>query len=152
MYSILTSKTAYKITFSFVGYESESRIVTPGKTQVINVELSNSSVELGEVQVKATKKNYSNKNNPAVELIEKVIKHKSANRKESLDYYNYEKYEKIVFALSNISDKFERSPLFSNFHFIFNNVDSSRIDGKDDLPLFIKEKQSSLFLQKKSKS
>lgn len=152
MYSILTSKTAYKITYSFVGYESESRIVTPGRTQVINAELSNTSVELGEVQVKATKKNYSNKNNSSVELIEKVIKHKTANRKESLDYYNYEKYEKIVFALSNISDKFERSPLFSNFHFIFDNVDSSRIDGKDDLPLFIKEKQSSCFYRKTPKA
>ena len=152
MYSILTSKTAYKITFSFLGYESESRIITPGKTQVINVELSSTAVELGEVQVKASKKNYSNKNNPSVELIEKVIKHKASNRKESLEYYNYEKYEKIVFALSNISDKFENLRTFSKFHFIFDNVDSSRIDGKDDLPMFIKEKQSSCFFRKNPKA
>ena len=148
IYNILTSKTAFKITFSFLGYESESRIVTPGKTQVINVELSSTAVELGEVHVKATKNNYSNKNNPSVDLIEKVIKHKTANRKESLEYYNCEKYEKIVFALSNLSDNFENLKTFSKFHFIFNNVDSSRIDGKDDLPMFIKEKQSSWYYRK----
>lgn len=151
-YSILTSKTAYRITFSFIGYDSESRIVSPGKTQVINVELSSTSVELAEVKVKAGKKNYSNKNNPSVELIEKVIKHKSANRKESLDYYNYEKYEKIVFALSNVSYKFENLQVFSKFHFIFNNVDSSRIDGKVNLPLFVKETQSSWFYRKNPKA
>jgi len=151
-YNILTSKTAFKITFSFLGYESESRIVTPGKTQVINVELSSTAVELGEVHVKATKNNYSNKNNPSVDLIEKVIRHKTANRKESLEFYNYEKYEKIVFALSNLSDKFEDLKTFSKFHFIFNNVDSSRIDRKDDLPIFIKEKQSSCYYRKNPKA
>jgi hypothetical protein len=152
MYSILTGKTAYKITFSFLGYKSESVIVTPGKVQVINVELSSSSVELGEVQVKATRKSYSNKNNPSVDLIEKVIKHKTTNRKENLDYYNYEKYEKIVFELSNVSDKFEQSRLFSKFHFIFDNVDSSRIDGKDNIPLFIKEIQSGCFYRQNPKA
>jgi len=151
-YSISTSKTAYKITFSFLGYLPESHIVTPGRVQTINVELTNSSVELGEVRVKATRQAYSNKNNPAVRLIEEVIKHKGSNRKESLDYYQYEKYEKIVIALSNISDKFEKLKLFSKFHFIFDNVDTTRIDGMDDLPLFIKEKRSSYYSRQNPKS
>ena len=123
-YRIVTSTTAYKIKFSFVGYETESRIVTPGKQQKINVELMNSSIELGEVLVKPQRQAYRNKNNPAVDLIEKVIKHKEFNRKGNLDYFNYEKYEKIVFALTGISEKFKQLSTFRKFNFIFNNVDT----------------------------
>ena len=54
--------------------------------------------------------------------------------------------------MSNISDKFENLRTFSKFHFIFDNVDSSRIDGKDDLPMFIKEKQSSCFFRRNPKA
>lgn len=151
MYRIVTSKTAYRVTFSFLGYEPESRIIAPGRIQNINIELIGSAIKLGEVHV-TPKKKYSNKNNPAVELIENVIKNKSLNRKESLDFYNYKKYEKIVFALSNISNRFEQMKLFSKFHFIFDNVDTSRIDEKDDLPLFIKEKESDLYFRKKPES
>lgn len=151
-YKIVTSKTAYKIRFSFVGYETESRIVTPGKTQTINVQLMNSSIQLGEVLVKPQKQVYRNKNNPAVELIEKVINHKEFNRKENLDYFNYEKYEKIVFSLSNISDKFKQFPTFRKFNFIFNNVDTSRIDGKQNLPIFIKETESDYNFRKNPRS
>lgn len=147
-YSIVTSTTAYKIKFSFLGYETESRVISPGKTQVFNVELKPADVQLGEVVVKPAKRTYSNKNNPAVDLIERVIANKSLNRKESLDYYNYEKYEKIVFALSNISEKFKEAGAFKKIRFIFDNIDTSRLDGKENLPLFIKEKQSDYYRRK----
>ena len=85
-YNIVTIATSYKIKFSFVGYEPESRIIYPGKTQTINIELNPSAIELGEVVVKPEKKPYKNKDNPAVELIEKVIDNKDINRMEGLDY------------------------------------------------------------------
>jgi hypothetical protein len=151
-YKIVTSKTSYKITFSFIGYDSESRVITPGKTQTINIELYPSSIELSEVQVRPPKKKYSNKGNPAVDLIENVIKHKNSNRKESLDYFSYDKYEKLVLAVSNINDKFEQRKIFRKFKFIFDNVDTNRIEGNDDLPIFMKETESSYFYRKTPKS
>jgi hypothetical protein len=147
-YIIITSETAYKVKYSFVGYETEFQIVTPGKTQIINIELMPSSFDLGEIVVKPSKNTYTNRNNPAVELIEKVIQHKDLNRKESLDYYNYEKYEKIIFELSNINEKFRHFGTFKKFQFVFDNLDTSRIDGKENLPLYIKETQSSYFFRK----
>ena len=151
-YKIVTGKTSYKVTFSFLGYTPESRVVSPGKAQVIDVELTGTSVELSEVQVKASRRKYTNRNNPAVELISKVIGNKSLNRKENLEYFNYDKYEKVVFSLSNIGNRFEQLKTFRKFNFIFENVDTSRIAGKDDLPLYIKEKESSCFFRKDPKA
>jgi hypothetical protein len=150
-YKIETSNTSYKVIFSFVGYESESRIITPGKTQTLNIELNNISVELKEVVVKPKKK-YSNRNNPSVELIENVVRHKASNRKESLDYLKYDKYEKLVLVLSNIRERFEQARIFRKYNFIFKNVDTTRIEGSHDLPIFIKETGSSYFYRKNPKS
>ncbi len=51
----------------------ESREIKTGTEQTIDISLSLSSITLDEVIVKARKKEYRNKNNPAVELIEKVV-------------------------------------------------------------------------------
>jgi hypothetical protein len=151
-YKIVTGKTAYKITFSFLGYTAESRVVSPGRSQVIDAGLTSSSVELSEVRVTATGRKYTNRDNPAVELINKVIEHKAHNRKENLEFYSYDKYEKVVFSLSNLSDKFEQLRTFRKYNFIFENADTSRIPGKDDLPLYIKEESSSQYFRKKPES
>jgi hypothetical protein len=147
-YSITTVATSYRVKFSFVGYETESRIIYPGKTQTINVELNPSAIELGEVVVKAAKKPYKNKDNPAVELIGKVIDNKDKNRMEGLDYYNFSKYEKIVFSLSNLPEGFKQPKSFSKFQFVLDNVDSSRQDGRKNIPMFIKEIQSDYYFRK----
>jgi hypothetical protein len=151
-YNIVTIATSYKIKFSFIGYEPESRVIYPGKTQTINIELNPSAIELGEVIVKAEKKPYKNKDNPAVELIEKVLDNKYINRMEGLDFFSYEKYEKIVFSLSNLPEGFKQPKSFSKFQFLLDNVDSSRQDGKKNIPMFIKETQSDFFFRKEPKA
>ena len=54
----------------------------------------------------------------------RVIAHKRQNRKEQIPAYQYEKYEKVQFALSNITEKFKNRKYLKNFQFIFNNLDS----------------------------
>src|SRR5450759_1166015 len=85
-YRIETLIPSDKIVFSFIGYETESRIVSKGVDQTINISLKLSSITLDEVKVNPGKKSYKNKNNPAVELIQKVIDNKDLNRKEKYDY------------------------------------------------------------------
>jgi hypothetical protein len=151
-YNIVTIATSYRIKFSFVGYEAESRIIYPGKTQTINIELKPSAIELKEVVVKPAKKTYKNKDNPAVELIGKVIDNKDINRMEGLDFYKYGKYEKIVFSLSNLPEDFKQPKSFKNFQFVLENVDTTRQDGKKNIPVYIKETQSDYFFRKNPKS
>ena len=151
-YNIVTIATSYKIRFSFVGYETETRIFTPGKTQIINIELNPSTIELNEVIIKPAKKNYSNKDNPAVDLIGKVIDHKALNRMAGLDYYKYNKYEKLVFSISNLNENFKQPKAFNKFQFVLENTDTTRQDGKKNVPMFIKETISDYFYRKSPKS
>ena len=147
-YFIETTVRASTVAFSFLGYETESRPISVGKTQIYNISLIPISFFLDEIVVKPSKRHYSNKNNPAVELIEKVIDKKSDNRKEGYDYLEYEKYEKTQFALSNLTEKFRERNVFRKFQFVFDNIDTTKLKDKEILPLFIREAISNCYYRK----
>ena len=151
-YTINSNDQVTKIRFSCLGYQPEVRNITPGKTQVINIKLKPSVTALNEVVVRPAKKKYKNKDNPAVELIEKVIQNKSLNRKEGLDYYEYEKYEKNQFALSNIGEKLKERKALRKFKFVFDNVDSITLNGTKILPVYLKETLSDYYYRKLPKA
>jgi len=146
-YLIETVLKAGDIAFSFLGYETESRTIETGKTQIINIKLNQTSFAIGEVIIKPKRRSYSNKNNPAIDLIEKVIEKKSENRKEGYSWLEYEKYEKTQFALSNITEEFKDQNAFKKFRFVFDNIDTTRQRGKEFLPVFIKEALSDCYFR-----
>jgi len=147
-YLIQTTVKADEIRFSFIGYEAESRRIINGTDQTINISLKLSSIALDEVTIRPGKREYRNKNNPAVELIEKVIDHKSLNRQEVYDYLEYEKYEKIQLALSNVSESFKQAKAFEKYEFIFDNTDTTKRISNNVLPVFIKETVSNHYYRK----
>jgi len=147
-YIIETTVKASEIAFSFLGYERETRSIIAGSEQIINISLRLSSINLTEVTVKPQRNQYRNKGNPAVELIEKVISHKSSNRRESFDFLEYEKYDKVELALSNVSENFENSSIFKKYSFIFDNIDTTKRIANDVLPIFLKESISDHFYRK----
>jgi hypothetical protein len=131
-----------------LGYKPQSREVVPGKEQMVEIRLLPDTRQLDEVTVKSRKTRYRNKNNPAVELIRNVIDHKPENRKEGFDYYEYEKYEKIQFALSNVTEKFQNKKIFKKFQFVFENLDTTKLAGKPVLPVYLKESLSDVRYRK----
>jgi hypothetical protein len=147
-YNIETNTKADKIDFSFLGYQTELRTLSEGKVQTINVNLKLSSISLDEVVIKPGKKSYKNKDNPAVALIEKVIKKKDFNNGKRFDYLEFKQYEKIQFALSNISKKLEEGSFLRKFRFVFDNIDTTKRIGKSVLPLYIKEELSDHYFRK----
>jgi hypothetical protein len=148
-YIITTNAPAYKIRFSYLGYDTQTHIITPGKTQTINIKLVESSVNLNEVVVKPKKVKYRNKDNEAVDLIKNVINNKALNRKEGADYLMYDRYEKIKFGLINFDERFSRMKPFKDVQFIFDNVDSTTYkSGKINLPLYMKETYSAHYYRK----
>ncbi|HVN57015.1 MAG TPA: DUF5686 family protein [Bacteroidales bacterium] len=151
-YSIITSQTSYKLRFDFLGYEDEERVIVPGKRQTVNASMTPSSIMLNEVVVKPAKKSYRNKNNPSVDLIERVIRNKDLNRKENLGFYKFGKYDKIVFAVSNIGNNAKNIGLFKDFSFIFDNLDTTRQDGRKNLPLFLQETESDFYYRRNPRS
>ncbi|WP_432712145.1 DUF5686 family protein, partial [Pedobacter sp.] len=138
-----------QLQFSYVGYTTKIITIKPGEAQDIAIKMDAESTSLNEVVISAGKRpSYKNKNNPAVELIRRVIDHKSKNRLESYDQVEYKQYEKMVFSMSNLSEKFKNKRIFRNYQFLFDQQDSTKIGGKNILPIFIQEKFSHNYYNK----
>ena len=149
-YTLTTSdNTVTQVKVSFVGYKTAVRTITPGQEQTINIAITENSQSLNEVVVRSSKrKKYSNKNNPAVELIRQVIAHKAQNQVENYNYAEYKQYERMNFSLSNLSDKFRNKKIFKNYQFLFREQDSTAIGGKTLLPMYQEEKMSDNYFRK----
>ncbi len=81
--------------------------------------------KLDEAVVSAKRVRYSNRNNPAVELIRKAIARKDMNRIEANATYEYERYEKIMLSINNLSDSVRNGFLFRQFPFLAHYIDTS---------------------------
>lgn len=139
-YELQINEAATRIQASFLGYNSVVKNVQPGGEQIINIQLTANERVLKEVLVKPGKKaKYRNKDNPAVELIRQVIDHKTSNRMGRYDYATYEQYEKIQFSLSNTPEKLRKNILIRKYPFIGNSLDTTTLEGKALLPLFLQE-------------
>ncbi|MDB5141591.1 MAG: hypothetical protein JWQ66_304 [Mucilaginibacter sp.] len=148
-YKLSTDGKVNRIKVSFIGYKTVYKDVTPGVVQTINVVMGEDRRAISEVVIKSGKKaRYTNRNNPAVELIRKVIAHKSQNRVESFDYAEYQQYERMIFSLSDLSEKFKNKRIFKNYQFMFMKQDSDAIGGKNLLPLYMEEKLSDNYFRK----
>lgn len=137
------------IEVSFVGYELKRvAIQRKQKRQIINFQLKDAGLTLITAEVKAKKQRYRRKNNPAVALMKQVIANKDKNRIQSQDFYEYDKYEKMELSLNNITDEFRQKKQFKNFQFLFNYVDTSQLNGKPYLPMYIRETASNVYYRK----
>lgn len=150
-YHMETNAPGTKLKFVLVGYQTITKDIVQGQSQIISVKMPAVVKELKAVEIKGTKQRYRNKDNPAVELIDRVIEHKRQNRKEQLASYQYEKYEKVQFALSNITEKFKNRRYLKNFQFVFNNLDSNQMPGKVILPMYLQETLSDVYYLKSEK-
>ncbi|PAW94374.1 hypothetical protein CKK33_13085 [Mucilaginibacter sp. MD40] len=149
-YTITTTQDVKQIQVSFVGFRTAVRTITPGQEQTVNVALSEDNHKLNEVIVRSgKKKKYSNKNNPAVELIRKVIAHKQQNQVENYNYAEYKQYERMNVSLSNLTEKFKNKKIFKNYQFLFREqADSTAMGGKIMLPIYQEEKLSDNYYRK----
>jgi hypothetical protein len=148
-FSLTSAKPYPKLSVSTVGYTTATFDVEPGKEQVINVKLVPVAKQLNEVVIKSAKKEkYHNKDNPAVELIRKVIANKSKNRPESYNYVEYRAYEKTQMSFINVSEKLSDRKFFRKYKFFLDNKDSTTLPGKTILPVFMDEKLSQYYYRK----
>jgi hypothetical protein len=148
-FNISTAEAHTQLQFSFVGYTTKIVTIKAGEAQDISVKMDAEAMALNEVVISSGKRpSYKNKNNPAVELIRQVIDHKSSNRMESYNQVEYKEYEKMLFSMSNLSDKFKNRRIFRNYQFLFDEQDSTKIGGKNVLPIFLQEKVTQNYFNK----
>jgi hypothetical protein len=144
-YALEVKETGDSIIAKYLGYKSVSRKVLPNQFQTIDFELSPENVNLPEIVVHYT-------GNPAVAILNKVIANKDKNTLQAFDTYQYEAYTKIEIDANNISDKLKNRKLFKSFEFVWQYVDTSTINGKSYLPVFLTETRSDVYFRKSPKT
>lgn len=143
----------HEITISSMGYVTQVvKLKEFGKNKDIVVKLVPEGKTLEGVTVSAKKKRYSRKNNPAVELMKKVIANKKNSDLRSKDFYSYSKYEKMTFSLNEVSDKVFEEGEYKRFAFIKDHVERAPETGKLILPLTVDETLSEVYYRKDPKS
>lgn len=131
-----SEKNFATLVISFVGYAT--REIELGTKVTYNMEVVlEEGEQLREVVVYTGKQ--PKKNNPAIDLLRKVLERKRKNGVHGFDQYRYDKYEKVEFDLNTIDSSLMESKLFKGMEFIFDQMDTSRITGKTYLPIFINE-------------
>ena len=150
-YYLDTKWGSAKIQASFMGYEVMEKPVVLGESQTMDFALEPKQIKLQEVTVRAKRGRYRNRENPAVTLIKKVVAHRDSNRKEGFDHYQFDKYEKVQVDINNITEKFMNRKAFRKFGFMWNYVDTSEVNGKPYLPLYLTEKKSTVYMKRSPK-
>ena len=143
-------KKSGKLYFSLIGYVSKSFVIK--ETTHLDVALSVDNIELGVAVVKSKKNKYSRKNNPAVIMMEKVIAAKKKSDLSVHPYYSYNKYQKLTFALNEISDKVFEEGGLKKVPFLKEHVEICPETGKKILPISVDETVSQLIYRKNPKS
>ncbi len=140
-YSIETKTPGDSLQAQFMGYETANAAVVKNRFQYIDFELKPVSYQLAEVVIVPGA-------NPAELLLKKIIDHKPQNNKEEYDAYEYEAYTKIQIDANNFTEKLKDRGIMKPFRFIFENVDTSIINGKAYLPVFFTETMSNVYFRK----
>ena len=99
---ILDNYSKFEITF--LGYKPVTVTVPRGRQEIRGqiIKMYPDDFLLNEVVVKKSKIKYSRKNNPAVDLMRKVIANKKLSDIKEKDFYHFDKYEKKTFSYNDI--------------------------------------------------
>lgn len=141
-----------QLTISSMGYVTKVIPLKYGKNKNLTIKLEPEPRTLSEVTVSAKRGKYSRKNNPAVELMRKVIAHKNTADIRSNDYYSYTKYERMTTSVNEVTDKVFDEGEFKKFAFLKDHVERCPQTDKLILPITVNEIVSEVFYRKDPKT
>ena len=123
---------------SAVGYHKSHMQIKRGVFQKVEFRLNPSEFNLNEVEIFAEA-------DPARIIFNRMIKNKHKNNPKQFDFFEYRLYNKIEVDANNINDRFRESRFLKKLKVVFQYIDTSTINGKAYLPLFITESVSRVF-------
>ncbi len=129
----------WNLTFSAVGYKEHIMAISEKTKNGLKIALKPDNQQLKGITVKAKRQRYSRKDNPAVELMRKVIAAKKLTDLKTHDYYQYTRYEKLTMALNDLTpEQLEKKP-FTKRPWLLEQVEKSQYNDKLILPLNVSE-------------
>ena len=124
---------------SSVGYRDYSIELSALTKFPLDVELNTETYNLDEVIIRPEKEHYRNKNNPAVELVEEIIRNKEENNPFNNEYVSRNRYETYVVSLDDFTEEKQQQGMFKRFPFLKEYVDTSLVSGKPILNVSTRE-------------
>lgn len=127
------------LTFSAVGYTTLSILIGPNTPEEMRITLKPDTKRLKEVTIKTKRSKYSRKNNPAVELMKRVIAAKKRTDLANHDYYQFNKYQKLTFAINDINPLQLEKEKAKKKQWLLNQIEVCPYNNKLILPLSVDE-------------
>lgn len=142
----------WMLTISAVGYQSKEFTVKANSPLTMAVKLKPDTRTLKEVVVRTKRNRYSRKDNPAVELMKRVIAAKKKTDLSNHDFYQYNKYQKITLAVNDIQKADIDSGFFAKKQWLTNQMETSPYNHKLILPISVDETVTQHIYRKNPKS
>lgn len=140
-FSLESRKGTDTIVASYIGFVTAYIPVQRNRFQTLDISLQPEKYELSGVVIRPGE-------NPAEVLLRKIIAHKPDNDPDKVEAFHCQAYTKMQFDVNNLSEKFQNRRILEPFKFVFNQIDTSVINGKVYLPVMISEAFSDLYFRK----
>ncbi|MCQ2291745.1 MAG: DUF5686 and carboxypeptidase regulatory-like domain-containing protein [Bacteroidales bacterium] len=151
-FNISNTQGYVTLAVQLISYKTTIISLKPNKhNDDLKIKLETDGFRIDAVTIKPTRqsKKYSRKNNPAIELVQKVIEHKKDNRLESKDSYRSTVYEKLTLSLDKFDVDFDSSKLWKQFDFLKEYLDTSTFNSTPVLTGSIRENIYDFYYRKK---
>ena len=136
----IARKVGEQLTITAVGYKPRHIKITAHTSRELKVTLIADSKQLQGIVVKAKRRHkYSRKDNPAVELMRRVIAAKKQTHLENHDYYQYDKYQKVTMAINNLTPDELEGSMFKKAPWLLDQVETCPYNNKLILPISVDE-------------
>ena len=142
----------WALTVSSVGFKEQTIKVNAKTPNFIKIVMREDSKTLNEVVITDKKGKYSRKNNPAVELMKRVIAAKKQTKLENKDFYQFNRYQKLTLALNDLKrEQIDSGRLFRQ-QFVKDQIELCEYNDKLILPVVINETVTQHVYRKEPKS
>lgn len=136
----IARKVGEQLTITAIGYKPRYIKITAHTSRELKVTLIADSKQLQGIVVKAKRRHkYSRKDNPAVELMRRVIAAKKQTHLENHDYYQYDKYQKVTMAINNLTPDELEGSMFKKAPWLLDQVETCPYNNKLILPISVDE-------------
>ena len=138
-YFLQVSSLADSLSVSYLGYSTQSKVLTKESNQTLNFQLRPVAFELGTFVFEAGE-------NPAFEVIRKAVEKQKVYDKRSLDAYQTKNYTKIEIDIDNLSEDFNQRKSVRSVTAVLDSIRQlTNEEGEKILPVFFSETVSSFY-------
>jgi hypothetical protein len=140
-FSLESRKATDTLVASYIGYNTIYLPIQRNRFQVVDILMEPERYELTGVVIRPGE-------NPAEKILRRIIENKPNNDPDKVESFQCQAYTKMQFDINNLNEKFQNKRILEPFKFVFEQMDTSVVNGKTYLPIMISETFSDLYFRK----